>query len=168
MFAFKSRTHRGFTVIHTRVWQELRLTFLGRTASCPNTTYSLLTLPVSRRGTLSYCVFYSWARIHSQPWLTALRSLGVGRRSASLLLVPALCNTAREALLLWPPWYLALGIHTHCCPTSPGRLISEANTLLPAWVPAVHTGIHPSLLSLLGASIPRSAVPSWGQCSHQA
>lgn len=46
MFAFKSRTHRGFTVIHTRVWQELRLTFLGWTAYCPNTTYSLLTLPL--------------------------------------------------------------------------------------------------------------------------
>lgn len=114
MFAFKSRTHRGFTVIHTCVWQELRLTFLGWTAYCPNTTYSLLTLPVSGCGTLSYCVFISWARIHSQPWLTAFyAALRVGRQStrASLLFVLALCNTVREALLLWLPWYLVLGIH---------------------------------------------------------
>lgn len=51
------------------MWQELRLTFLGQTAYCPNTSYSLLTLPVSGNGTLSYCVFISWARIYTQPWL---------------------------------------------------------------------------------------------------
>ena len=156
----------GDLLSHTCVWQELRLTFLGRTAYCPNTSYSLLTLPISGCSTLSY-----WARIYSQPWLTAFyAALRVGRRNPCtlLLFVFALCNTAREALLLWAPWYLVFSIHTRCSPTSPNRLISKANTLLPAWVPVVHTGRHPSLLSLPGASIPRVAVPSWGQCSHQA
>lgn len=123
-----------------------------------------------KRHSILLCIYILGQDIHSALATAFYAVLRVGRRSPCtlLLFVLALCNTAREALLLWAPWYLVLGIHTRCSPTSPNRLISEANTLLPAWVPAVHTGRHPSLLSLPGASIPRAAVPSWGQCSHQA